>query len=118
MSRGGFQVSSSLRVTPGSLEPEWHHSVAPLEARGPGSRWSLAKGRGPVTQALSQGHLSEAASAGGGDGHTSLEGGWGGGPATGGVLGSMWRLQVWGWGPSVLSLDTRSQARPEEGVWI
>ena len=58
MKRGGFQVSSSLVGTPGSLELKWHHSVVPLETWHPGSRWSLTKGRGPVAQALSQGHLS------------------------------------------------------------
>lgn len=74
MSRGGFQVSSSLRMTPGSLEPEWYHSVVPLEAQGP---MVIGQGQGARHQALRQGHLSEAASAGGGDGPTSLEGRWG-----------------------------------------
>lgn len=71
--RGGFPVSSSLRVIPGSLGPEWHHSIVPVEAWGPiTGHWPrAASGRqGPIAQAFSQGQRLGAASAEVGGGGT------------------------------------------------
>ena len=48
MNSGGFQVSSCVSETPGSLELKWHHSIVPLEAWHTGSRWSLTKDRGQL----------------------------------------------------------------------
>ena len=34
------------------------------------------------------------------------------------VLGSTQKCHMWGWGPSILNIDTRFQVRPGEGVWL
>ena len=39
-------------------------------------------------------------------------------PCHRGVLGSTQKCHMWGWGPSILNIDTRFQVRPGEGVWL